>query len=196
MATPVVQDEVIRRAQRGDQAAFALIVDTYQTPIFNYILRTVGDRGLAEDLTQEVFLRVYQSLPRFSFRSKFTTWLFQIAKNRMLDELRTRERRPPPGELPEDGELHAVDPPADRAETLAAIWRAVEALPLDLKMSLLLRDISGFTYEEISDILETTLATVKWRIFQARETVAQSVAAEGLIDARPAPRRRRASHVA
>ena len=196
MATPVVQDEVIRRAQRGDQAAFALIVDTYQTPIFNYILRTVGDRGLAEDLTQEVFLRVYQSLPRFSFRSKFTTWLFQIAKNRMLDELRTRERRPTPGELPEDGELHAIDPPAERAETIDAIWRAVEALPLDLKMSLLLRDISGFTYEEISDILETTLATVKWRIFQARETVAQSVAAEGLIDARPAPRRRSASHVA
>jgi RNA polymerase sigma-70 factor (ECF subfamily) len=196
MATPVVQDEVIRRAQRGDQAAFALIVDAYQTPIFNYILRTVGDRGLAEDLTQEVFLRVYQSLPRFSFRSKFTTWLFQIAKNRMLDELRTRERRPPPGELPADGELRAVDPPAERTETIDAIWRAIEALPLDLKMSLLLRDISGFTYEEISDILETTLATVKWRIFQARETVAQSVAAEGLIDARPAPRRRKASPVA
>ena len=196
MATPVVQDEVIRRSQRGDQAAFALIVETYQTPIFNYILRTVGDRGLAEDLTQEVFLRVYQSLPRFSFRSKFTTWLFQIAKNRMLDELRTRERRPPPGELPHDGDLHAVDPPAERTETIDAIWRAIEALPLDLKMSLLLRDISGFTYEEISDILETTLATVKWRIFQARETVAQSVAAEGLIDARPAPRRRKASTVA
>src|SRR6478609_6874417 len=143
MATPVVQDEVIRRAQRGDQAAFALIVDTYQTPIFNYILRTVGDRGLAEDLTQEVFLRVYQSLPRFSFRSKFTTWLFQIAKNRMLDELRTRERRPPPDELDHDV-LRMADAPVERAATIDAIWRAVAELPLDLRTALLLRDLSGF----------------------------------------------------
>src|SRR6478736_6777734 len=102
MAPPVISDEVVRRAQRGDKAAFEAIVSEFQSSIFNYILRSVGDRALAEDLTQDVFLRVYQKLPRFSFRSKFTTWLFQVAKNRVVDEFRSRERRPPPDELDHD----------------------------------------------------------------------------------------------
>ena len=63
-------------------------------PVYNYVLRLVGDRSLAEDLTQEVFLRVFQGLPSFSLRCKFTTWLFQVTKNRVLDELRALERRP------------------------------------------------------------------------------------------------------
>ena len=66
----------------------------YEVPVFNYVLRLVGDRSLAEDLTQEVFLRVYQGLPKFSLRCRFTTWLFQVTKNRVLDELRSMERRP------------------------------------------------------------------------------------------------------
>src|ERR671934_103729 len=85
---------VLRKAQRGDERAFSLIVRAYETPVFNYVLRLVGDRSLAEDLTQEVFIRVFQGLPKFSLRSKFTTWLFQVTKNRVLDELRASERRP------------------------------------------------------------------------------------------------------
>ena len=184
MAPPVISDEVVRRAQRGDKAAFEAIVSEFQTSIFNYILRSVGDRALAEDLTQDVFMRVYQKLPRFSFRSKFTTWLFQVAKNRVVDEYRSRERRPPADELEYDT-LRAAEPLPEQSATIDAIWRAVESLPLDLRMSLLLRDISGFTYDEIADITDATLATVKWRIYQARELVAQGVAAEGLIEARP-----------
>ena len=70
---------ILRKAQRGDQRAFAIIVRTYETPVYNYVLRlTNGDRALAEDLTQEVFLRVFQGLPRFSLRCKFTTWLVQV----------------------------------------------------------------------------------------------------------------------
>src|SRR6478736_4575366 len=187
MAPPVISDEVVRRAQRGDKAAFEAIVSEFQSSIFNYILRSVGDRALAEDLSQDVFLRVYQKLPRFSFRSKFTTWLFQVAKNRVVDELRSRDRRPQATTELEYAPLHVVDPPVERLATMDALWRAVEALPLDLRMSLLLRDITGFTYEEIAEILETTLSTVKWRIYQARETVAASVAAEGLHDVRKRP---------
>src|SRR4051812_37394644 len=85
---------VLKKAQRGDERAFTLIVRAYEVPVFNYVLRLVGNRSLAEDLTQEVFLRVFQGLPKFSLRSKFTTWLFQVAKNRVLDELRANERRP------------------------------------------------------------------------------------------------------
>src|SRR4026208_1431294 len=93
---PLIQPDhgVLRKAQRGDERAFTLIVRAYETPVYNYVLRLVSDRALAEDLTQEVFLRVFQGLPKFSLRSKFTTWLFQVTKNRVLDELRASERRP------------------------------------------------------------------------------------------------------
>jgi RNA polymerase sigma-70 factor (ECF subfamily) len=180
MALPQLDDEVIRRAQRGDQQAFAQIVRTFQTPVFNYVLRVLGERGLAEDITQEVFLRVYQSLPRFSFRSKFSTWLFQVAKNRCVDELRARERRPRSTEMCDDGTFRMVDPPSDQAETMEALWRAVGELSLDYKMALLLRDVAGFSYSEIADILETTLANVKWRIYKARDEVQVALEREGV----------------
>jgi RNA polymerase sigma-70 factor (ECF subfamily) len=90
---------VVRRAQRGDEKAFAEIVRTYHVPIFNYVLRSIGDRELAEDLTQEVFLRVWKALPRYAFRAKLTTWIFQVAKNVVLDDIRSRKNRLQPVEL-------------------------------------------------------------------------------------------------
>jgi RNA polymerase sigma-70 factor (ECF subfamily) len=172
---------VLRKAQKGDERAFSLIVRAYQVPVFNYVLRLVGDRSLAEDLTQEVFLRVFQGLPRFSLRSKFTTWLFQVTKNRVLDELRASERRPRAVVALEDvPSLEVVDAPMERVETIDAVWRAVGALNVDLKMALLLRDIVGLSYTEIADSLEITLATVKWRIYKAREDVQLALAREGI----------------
>ena len=173
---------VLRKAQRGDERAFTLIVRAYETPVYNYVLRLVGgNRSLAEDLTQEVFLRVFQGLPRFSSRSKFTTWLFQVTKNRVLDELRASERRPRAVVALEDvPPLEVVDAPMERVETIDAVWRAVGALNVDLKMALLLRDIVGLSYTEIADSLEITLATVKWRIYKAREDVQLALAREGI----------------
>ena len=174
---------VLRKAQRGDERAFSLILRAYETPVFNYVLRLVGgDRALAEDLTQEVFLRVYQGLPKFSLRSKFTTWLFQVTKNRVLDELRAsraaaagarRDRRHRPAR---------GDGRADRAAR--GDRRALDArsrlLSTDLKMALLLRDVVGLSYTEIADSLEITLATVKWRIYKAREEVQIALVREGI----------------
>ena len=178
---------ILRRAQRGDERAFAVILRTYETPIFNYVYRIVGDRALAEDLTQEVFVRVFQALPRFSLRCKFTTWLFQVTKNRVMDELRARERRPQTVVAIEDApHLELVDPPVERQETIDAVWRAVRDLNPDLKMALLLRDIAGLPYNEIADSLEITLATVKWRIFKAREEVQHALAREGITFEAPA----------
>jgi len=172
---------VLRKAQRGDERAFTLILRAYEQPVYNYVLRLVGDRSLAEDLTQEVFLRVYQGLPGFSLRSRFTTWLFQVTKNRVLDELRALERRPRAVVTLDDiPPLEVVDAPFERAETIDAVWRAVEALSVDLKMALLLRDIVGLSYTEIADSLEVTLATVKWRIYKAREDVQAALAREGI----------------
>ena len=173
---------VLRKAQRGDERAFAIILRMYETPVYNYVLRlTNGDRALAEDLTQEVFLRVFQGLPRFSLRCKFTTWLFQVTKNRVLDELRAMERRPRSVVDIEDlPPLEVLDAPFERLEAIDAVWRAIATLNVDLKMALLLRDIVGLSYTEISDSLEVTLATVKWRIYKAREDVQLALAREGI----------------
>jgi RNA polymerase sigma-70 factor, ECF subfamily len=172
---------LLRKAQKGDERAFQTLVETYQGPVYNYVLRMVGDRALAEDLTQEIFLRIYQGLAGFSLRCRFTTWLFQVAKNRVLDDLRARERKPQSvvtlDELPP---LEVVDAPPERVEAIDAVWRAVALLNPDLKMALLLRDVVGLSYTEIADSLEITLATVKWRIFKAREEVQLALEREGI----------------
>jgi len=178
---------VLRKAQRGDERAFSLIVRAYEVPVFNYVMRLVGDRALAEDLTQEVFIRVFQGLPKFSLRSKFTTWLFQVTKNRVLDELRASERRPRALVALDDApQLEVLDAPAEQVEMIEALWTAVDGLNTDLKMALLLRDVVGLSYNEIADSLDTTLATVKWRIFKAREEVQLALAGEGITSGRDA----------
>ena len=179
---------VLRKAQRGDERAFSLILRAYETPVFNYVLRLVnGDRSLAEDLTQVVFLRVFQGLPKFSLRCKFTTWLFQVTKNRVLDELRAVERRPRALVALDDiAPLEVLDAPVERLEEMDSLWRAVEGLTVDLKMALLLRDVVGLSYTEIADSLEITLATVKWRIYKAREEVQLALAREGITFGAPA----------
>src|ERR671937_2728244 len=107
LALPQPDPDVLRLARRGDERAFAVIMRQYHGPVYNYVVRVLaGDRALAEDLCQEVFMRVYQALPGFDGRCQFTTWLFQVAKHRVVDELRSRERRgrplprrPPPPPL-------------------------------------------------------------------------------------------------
>jgi RNA polymerase sigma-70 factor (ECF subfamily) len=181
LALPQPDFGVLKKAQRGDERAFSLIVRAYETPVYNYVLRLVGDRALAEDLTQEVFLRVYQGLPKFSLRCRFTTWLFQVTKNRVLDELRAVERRPRAVVALDDiPPLEVLDAPVEQVEAMDAVWRAVNDLTVDLKMALLLRDVVGLSYTEIADSLEITLATVKWRIYKAREEVQLSLAREGI----------------
>jgi RNA polymerase sigma-70 factor (ECF subfamily) len=181
VSLPQPDFSLLRKAQQGDERAFAVLLHAYELPVFNYVLRTVNDRTLAEDLTQDIFFRVYQGLPGFSLRCRFTTWVFQIAKNRVLDELRARERRPRATVTLEDApQLDVVDAPPERVETIDALWRAVAALNPDLKMAVLLRDIVGLSYTEIADTLEVTLATVKWRIYKGREEIQLALARDGI----------------
>ncbi len=181
MPLPQPDHLLLRRAQKGDEDAFRTILEMYEVPVYNYVLRMVGDRALAEDLTQEIFIRIYQGLAGFSLRCRFTTWLFQVAKNRVLDELRARERKPQAVVTLDDlPPLEVVDAPPERIEAIDAVWRAVALLNADLKMALLLRDVVGLSYTEIADSLEITLATVKWRIFKAREEVQLALEREGI----------------
>jgi RNA polymerase sigma-70 factor (ECF subfamily) len=171
---------VVRKAQRGDEAAFSEIVRAYHLPIFNYILRSVGDREQAEDLTQDVFLRVWRALPNYGFRAKLTTWVFQVAKNVVLDDIRSRKNRLQPIELVPELAPAAPEPPTEQAETIRALWVAVEELSLELKTALVLRDVVGLSYSEIAAAIDAPLATVKWRIYSARNEVQLALAAAGV----------------
>src|SRR5436190_4958665 len=154
-----VGDDVVSRAQRGDERAFAEIVRAYQAPILSFVRRLVRDRETAEDVTQDVFLRVYRNLPQLESAERLTAWMYGIAHNRALDELRSRTRRPAPVELDPEVERGADDPPLDRAETLAAVWHAVAQLGPDLKTALLLRDVAGLSYAEIADAVHVPVST-------------------------------------
>jgi RNA polymerase sigma-70 factor, ECF subfamily len=189
----VVQPDrrLLERARGGDERAFEELVHAYQAPLLAYVRRMVGDSGLAEDLVQDVFLRVYRQLQSFRGRSTFTTWLFQIAKNRVLDELRAQARRPLMAHELTDVMAAREHPPEREGEideTVGAIWKAVADLDVDLRMPLLLRDVGGLSYREIAATLEIQLSTVKWRIYSARETIQSSLADRQLSPERARPR--------
>ena len=182
---------IIRRAQRGDERAFAVIVHAYERLVFTYVYRLVDDRRLAEDLTQDIFLKVFRGLPGFTAGSAFTTWMFQIAKNRVVDELRAIERRPRAVNIDDVTMPALVEPRFEQREPIERMWAAVAELNIDLRTAMLLRDIAGLPYEEIAHSLEITVSTVKWRIFKAREGVQAVLESEGFgatladEDARP-----------
>jgi RNA polymerase sigma-70 factor, ECF subfamily len=186
---------LLSRAQRGDEQAFAELVKMYETPVFDYIRRLLPERTLAEDLTQEVFLSVYQGLPRFAGRCQFTSWLFQVTRHRVLDELRSTRRRPRCEALDSAPEFASRDTPLEERQAMAALWQAVAELKLELKMPLLLRDIVGLSYSEIAESLEIEVTTVKWRIYRAREVVAEVLEGQGHAFGAAAPARP-AAHVA
>ena len=194
MALNQPDPDILRRAKHGDEAAFTAIVQLYRAPLQNYIARALGgDQATAEDLCQEIFLRMQRSIGGFDGRCLFTTWLFQVAKHRIVDELRARERRGVPVEIDAVLQLVPPLPPPEAITDMDLVWRAIAALNEDLRMALLLRDVVGLSYAEIADALETTLATVKWRIYKARETVAADLCREGL--ARPVSARASRSRV-
>jgi RNA polymerase sigma-70 factor, ECF subfamily len=179
---------LVRAAQRGDENAFAKLMRDYELPIFNYVLHSVGNYHQAEDLTQDIFLRALRSLPGFSFRSKFTTWLFAIAKNRILDELRTNGRRPSTVDLDDAGPFAVRGLSPDQQAEMGDLWSAIETLEPELKSPLLLRDVVGLRYQEIAETLEISLPNVRWRIYVARRRV-QLALGHGDADAAPASRK-------
>jgi RNA polymerase sigma-70 factor (ECF subfamily) len=164
-------ETLLRAAQRGDENAFAQLMRDYELPIFNYVLHSVGNYHQAEDLTQDIFLRALRSLPGFSFRSKFTTWLFAIAKNRIFDELRNNRRRPSTVELDDAGPFAVRGLSPDQHAEMGDLWSVIETLEPELKMPLLLRDVVGLPYQEIAETLEISLPNVRWRIYVARRRV-------------------------
>jgi RNA polymerase sigma-70 factor, ECF subfamily len=174
-------DEMLMvRYQRGDRDAFAELVRRYQTPIYNFVIRQVGQKSIAEDTTQEVFLRVVQNAAEFKHEARFSTWLYTIARNLCIDQLRKLSHRrhpsldqPPPGS-PDQRPLgeSVVDPDprasVDRAaassEMQGSIVRAVEGLPEDQREVFLLREVASLSFKQIAEVTGVGENTVKSRM--------------------------------
>lgn len=157
-----------------------MIVLRHQQPLFNTIGRLVGDREVALDFTQEVFLRAYAGLRSFRPEYKFTTWLYRIATNYVIDHWRKKKVPCLSLDRPANGKADAPPPQAadpgpsaademERAELRDRLERCLGQLPPDLRELFVLRHVSGFSYDEIAEIKKQPVGTVKSRIFQAKE---------------------------
>ena len=171
---------LVRRALKGDRKAFEMIILKYQQPLLNYLGRMTGEREQAQDFTQEVFLKVHASLSSFQPRYKFSTWLFKIASNFMIDFWRRKkisavslDRTRDDGENPCSLQVPDAGPPVAKKYELAQIKKriegALERVPEELRELFVLRHINEFSYEEIAEIKGLPVGTVKNRVFQTKE---------------------------
>lgn len=171
------EPRVVADAAAGDLGAFEELVEGYRVPVWRYLTHLVADRALAEDLTQETFLRVFRSLDGFEGRSKFSTWVFRIARNLGIDALRRRERRnllpirlgPTPTEVPSP-------------EGNVAMFSLVAELDAPTRECLLLVEILGLTYREVAEVVGAPEGTAKSRVFRARRELADRLAATEVAD--------------
>jgi RNA polymerase sigma-70 factor (ECF subfamily) len=177
---------LMKRVTQGDQRAFEELVEKYKQPVFNMIYRTLPDAAEAEDLAQNVFIQVYKAAARYRVEAKFSTWLFTIARNLCLNELRRRSRHPADsldatatGE--EDGPARQFEDarnvaPPDRLvqdELVAKVAEALKELPENQRTAVLLYQEQEKSYEEIAEILDCSLSATKSLIHRARETLKQ-----------------------
>ena len=185
MTASDTDQQLVQGAQRGDLRAFDLLVLKYQGRIAALVSRYVSDAGEVEDVTQEAFIKAYRALGKFRGDSAFYTWLYRIAANAAKNHLVAKGRRPGADATIEDAEgfdeggmlSESASPEAlamggELAEVVESAWNA---LPDELKAALMLREFDGLSYDDIADVLDCPVGTVRSRIFRAREAVDQRV---------------------
>lgn len=184
---------VVQAFLGGQERAFQELVERYQTRLLNFIYRTIGDRERAEDLVQEVFIRVYRHIHRFDTSKKFSTWIYTIASNLAKNELRNRSRNPlilfqtitsnrTEDERPLQFEDHTTQPDDmfQKRHLRSLVEQTVAQLPEHHRQVFVLREIEGKSYEEIAEITDCNLGTVKSRLNRARNAFAAII--EPLVD--------------
>ena len=173
--------KLVERAQKGDQRAFELLVRKYQYKIIQLVSRLVGD-GDAPDVAQETFIKAYRALKGFQGNSQFYTWLYRIGINTAKNHLVSRRRRPSNQDIDiQEAELFGhtdqlsdIDTPEAlllTQEIKHKVGEAIAKLPPDLRQAITLRELEGLSYEEIAEIMDCPIGTVRSRIFRAREAV-------------------------
>lgn len=168
---------LVSRSCSGDLSAFNELVEMYQQLVYNVAYRMLGDRGMAEDATQEAFLSAYRSLPKFR-GGNFRSWLLRIATNACYDQLRYRKSRPqvslealtadPRSQAPLADPRESPEERALNAETRQAVERGLARLSPDQRLVLILCDMQGFSYEEAAQAIGASLGTVKSRLSRGR----------------------------
>lgn len=178
--------QLVARVQKGDSRAFDLLVLKYQHKIFGLISRYIRDSDEIQDVAQEAFIKAYRALPKFRGDSAFYTWLYRIAINTAKNYLVARGRRPPATDVDvEDAEyyetasnLRDIENPENALygeELKQVVGDAIKALPEDLRAAVTLREFDGLSYEDIADVMECPVGTVRSRIFRAREAIDKQV---------------------
>ena len=179
-------DKLVKRAKKGDSRAFDLLVLKYQGRVAQLVSRYLNNAAEVEDVTQEAFIKAYRALPNFRGDSAFYTWLYRIAANAAKNHLVALGRRPSSDVALDDSEVFDVpgrlkdqespDEVIMGQQLEALISRTIEELPVELRSALTLREFEGLSYEEIADVLECPIGTVRSRIFRAREAIDIKVA--------------------
>jgi|TARA_R100000005_G_scaffold43470_1_gene20569 RNA polymerase sigma-70 factor (ECF subfamily) len=178
--------QLVARVQKGDLRAFDVLVLKYQHKIFSLISRYVHDADEVQDVAQEAFIKAYRALPRFRGDSAFYTWLYRIAINTAKNYLVARSRRPPGSDVEiDDAEyfeggaaLREIETPESALfgeELKQVVDRAIAELPDDLRTAVTLREFDGLSYEDIAEIMDCPVGTVRSRIFRAREAIDRQV---------------------
>lgn len=182
MSQDATDQELVKRVQAGDQTAFNVLVLRYQHRVLKLVSRFARDTAEAEDIAQEAFIKAYRALASFRGESAFYTWLYRIAVNTAKNAVVSNRRRPVDFDLdredPEQFErqsgLKEIDTPEGlllSEEIRGTVAKAIEQLPDDLRMAITLRELEGLSYEEIAEVMECPVGTVRSRIFRAREAI-------------------------
>lgn len=160
---------VIRQFIEGDKSAFQVLVKRHKEKVRNIIYITMNNSAFVDDIAQEVFITVYKNLKHFRFESQFTTWLYRITVNRCKDYLRRMNVRKIFSPIDEGYNVPEYSTPVENNDISKIVMDAIAKLPVKLRMPLILKDIEGFSYQEISESLKCEMGTVKSRIFRGRE---------------------------
>ena len=178
---------LVERVQKGDKRAFDLLVKKYQHKIIALVGRYINDHHEQQDVAQEAFIKAYRAINSFRAESAFYTWMYRIAINTAKNHLVSRGRRPPGSDIEvEDAENFSLaegmrdsaSPEANlmRDELEERIFATLNKLPDDLKTAISLREFEGLSYEDIAEIMQCPVGTVRSRIFRAREAVDKAIA--------------------
>lgn len=182
MGTNLPDVDLVKRVQAGDSTAFDILVQKYQHKVANLVGRFVSDQAECQDIAQDAFIKAFRAINSFRGDSQFYTWLYRIAANTAKNFLASRARKSPAYSVDvEDAEhfegesgLKEYANPENLLltdEIRATIFRAIENLPDDLKSAITLRELDGLSYEEIADVMDCPIGTVRSRIFRARDVI-------------------------